>query len=703
MNLFNKLDPSKIVSAISKGNTENSENREKLLHAEKEQAEDTEQNVQNVEEVETEVETGKDKKELEDRGLQELEKMRDRNTEPDSSKTEEERTEGENKKEVKEERLEPSGEFRESQFGEIFRKKEEGVYRPPYFTGTVEEPEKVAEEVFRRLRNVVLDTIGSEKYHAVKRYMKESNIDFEVALVDRTDEFSPKYLYQIFRDIADELKIPNVIFSPKAGEIDVRYADGKVKFFLDGMEVIPVYSLVTLPSEVLKGKRTAVLLPIDQWKILQTEAKVKQESSGKDIPSFKDILKRALQMKASDIHIIPKERGFFVFFRINKQLVEIPEFFMSRETWESFARLLFNEVAEHTVGNFRTDDFRVVNEGRIDYSDFRVTVRFEYIPDGYSLKYGEIVCRILKREGISGRESLKERLIPLGYEERDVEVLEKLTLLEGGLIVISGKTNSGKSTLTANILASIPKHKKVETIEDPIEYIQDNPNVVQHQVYLPPEEKEQLGPLEYVKAFKRADSDVVLVGEWRNYPGLTEAMVEQAQAGQLIFTTLHITSAYEIYEALYNIFKVPYEISAGLILFSFNQSLVPKLCPHCSLPVEIAFTEEELLMSRQLTRKDRENLLSMAEFEGRKRNPKGCKHCSGTGIKGLVPIYEFFVPNEDIRNEVIKQKSFLSPLMLKELVEEIGLRKKGLAKFKVDTYLKAVRAGLIEKEILFTI
>ena len=695
MNLFNKLDPSKIVSAIAKENAENQESREELLPAEKSRTEEEQAENKNVQDVK-EVESEKGQKELEDR-LREPEGMEEKGTEPESLKIEEER---EKEKEVKEE---PALESGESQFNELFRKKEEGVYRPSYFAGTVEEPVKVAEEVFRRLRNVVLDTIGSERYHAVKRYMKESNIDFEVALVDRTDEFSPKYLYQIFRDIADELKIPNVIFSPKAGEIDVRYVDGKVKFFLDGMEVVPVYSLVTLPSEVLKGKKTAVLLPIDQWKILQTEARVKQESSGKEIPSFKDILKRALQMKASDIHIIPKERGFFVFFRINKQLVEVPEFFMSRETWDSFARLLFNEVAEHTVGNFRTDDFRVVNEGRIDYSDLRVTVRFEYIPDGYSLKYGEIVCRILKREGISGRESLKERLIPLGYEEKDVEVLEKLTLLEGGLIVISGKTNSGKSTLTANILASIPKHKKVETIEDPIEYIQDNPNVVQHQVYLPPEEKEQLGPLEYVKAFKRADSDVVLVGEWRNYPGLTEAMVEQAQAGQLIFTTLHITSAYEIYEALYNIFKVPYEISAGLILFSFNQSLVPRLCPHCSLPVEISFTEEELLMSRQLTRKDRENLLSMAEFEGRKRNPKGCKHCSGTGIKGLVPIYEFFVPNEDIRNEVIKQKSFLSPLMLKELVEEIGLRKKGLAKFKVDTYLKAVRAGLIEKEILFTI
>jgi len=665
----------------------NSENQEKL-------------NPQEVSQKDNPVKQNPEKEEIKDQTDKTETKPVNQPNQPEERDKTEEKTEV-----AKAETTEKTETEQSSLKSSPFEKEKKTVYKPPY-RNEICQPEKLREiinnQLFLDFRKTILNLIGEKNYYAVKKYKEESGLDLEVALVDRVTEFTPIHLFSLFKELADKYQIPRVIFVSKADEVEVRYVDGKVKFYLEGEEVIPIYSLFTLPQEVIKGEKTAVLLPVDQWKILQTEAEVRQETSGKDVVSFKDILKKALQMKASDIHIVPKERGFFTFFRINKQLVEIPEFFMSKDTWKSFARILFNEVAKHTVGNFRTDDFRVVNEGRIEYPDLRVSVRFEYIPDGHSLSYGEIICRVLKKEGISGRESLKERLLPLGYDEKDVEVFERLTLLEGGLIVISGKTNSGKSTLTANILASIPKYKKVGTIEDPIEYVQDNPNVVQHQVYLPPEEKDQLSPLEYVKAFKRADYDVVLVGEWRNYPGLTEAMVEQAQAGQLIFTTLHITSAYEIYEALHNIFRVPYEISAGLILFSFNQSLVPKLCPHCSESVEISFTEEELLMSRQLTKSDRERLTSLAPFEGRKRG-KGCEKCNGTGVKGLVPIYEFLVPNEEIRNRIIREKAEFTPLMLKEYVEEKGLKEKGLAKFKVDTYLKALKEGLIEKEVIFTI
>jgi len=584
---------------------------------------------------------------------------------------------------------------------------EENVDVPPFVDRPLkgeDELEALLGEAYVKFKNRVIEKIGREAYNRARRYAQQKRENI-ISVLASNRLLDPYEIYEIWKEIVYELEIPKIYLFPKSKFVDVKIVDGETKFYWNEREVFPNYAL-EIPVQKVKEGIVLALLPIDEYKALKTTAEI-QQAKKQDIKviDFETILRKALEMKASDIHIIPKESGFITFFRVNKELVEIKEFFMSKDEWKVFAQVLFNEVAKYTVGQFKTDDFRVVNEGRIDYPELGVTVRFEYIPDGYSLKYGEIVCRILKKKLIKASEPLKKRLLKLGYEEADAEVFERVASLEGGLAIFSGKTNSGKSTLIAEILASIPITRKVETIEDPIEYVHANPNIVQHQVYVPPEEKDKLGPVEYVKAFKRADSDVVLVGEWRNYEGLSEAMVEQAQAGQLIFTTLHIVSAFDVYEALHTAFKVPYEISAQLILFSFNQSLVPKLCPHCSDEVEIRFTEKELRFSKQLTAQDVDRLLSIS-VRGRKRNPekaKKCPYCKGRGVIGLVPLYEYFVPDEEIRNRIIKEGAEFTPLKLKEYVINAGYIEKGLAKLKVDSYLKALEKGLVEKEVLFKI
>jgi type II secretory ATPase GspE/PulE/Tfp pilus assembly ATPase PilB-like protein len=575
---------------------------------------------------------------------------------------------------------------------------------PPFFDGIVEDTERIVGEFYARFKQKIKSYIGDKEFARVQSYRADKNVDLVEALIELKYMESGEVL-QVQKEIVEEIQMPKVAFVYSNQCINVEFVEDRCRFYLNGVECVPSYYIPNCyKKDVVKDKFVAIL-PYDQYKILISKASILEQTKGKGETSitFEDILKDAILQGASDIHIVPKEGVFYTYFRINKQFVRQKQFSMSPDEWKVFAQILFTKVAEKTVGNFKVDEFRAVNEGRLDYPDLNCSVRFEYIPDGHSLQYGEIICRILKRTVISGNVPLEEQLGEY-YDKKDVQTFKSLAKMEGGLAVISGKTNSGKSTFLAKLISTIPENKKVGTIEDPIEYIHSNPNVVQHQLYLPPNEEERLGYLEYVKAFKRADYDVVLVGEWRNFKGLTEAMVEQAQAGQLIFTTLHITSAFEIYEALKNIFNVPYEISAGLILFSFNQSLVPMLCPECSIETEISFAEEEVALIRSLTREEKEELANIRPFMGRKRgnNPK-CHYCGGTGIAGMIPLYEFFIPDEEIKNRVIKDKSLFTPLMLKQYVIQNKFPEKGLARLKTEKMIEYMKAGLIEKDIMYVI
>jgi type II secretory ATPase GspE/PulE/Tfp pilus assembly ATPase PilB-like protein len=149
-------------------------------------------------------------------------------------------------------------------------------------------------------------------------------------------------------------------------------------------------------------------------------------------------------------------------------------------------------------------------------------------------------------------------------------------------------------------------------------------------------------------------------------------------------------------------FDVPYAISSDLILFSFNQSLFPRICPYCSREIETKFHLEDVAFSRQLTEEDKENLISMERFKCRIPNPEGCEYCN-KGFKGKVLVYEYFVPDEEIKRRIVEEGDKFSPLEIRNYVRRKDFVKKGLAKFKVDLVVKAIKEGLLEKETILKI
>lgn len=221
--------------------------------------------------------------------------------------------------------------------------------------------------------------------------------------------------------------------------------------------------------------------------------------------TFVSMLKEALQLNATDIHIVPSSSGFYTYFRIDGKLISIPEFLFSQDFGSEVINFLYYEASKYTKGEFNPDLRYKAQDARIDINvdHIDLTLRLSFVPSGWNEKFIDITMRLIKKsEDIKQEEDLRERLRKLGILEEDIEILEAITLLKGGLVIISGKTNSGKSYLANTILSAI-KGKKIGTIEDPIEYFVRSPLYLQHQLFVSPDEKLRMDFDDYVKAFKR--------------------------------------------------------------------------------------------------------------------------------------------------------------------------------------------------------
>jgi type II secretory ATPase GspE/PulE/Tfp pilus assembly ATPase PilB-like protein len=244
-------------------------------------------------------------------------------------------------------------------------------------------------------------------------------------------------------------------------------------------------------------------------------------------------------------------------------------------------------------------------------------------------KYGEAVClRIL------GRQSLYLDLSQLGMEPNQEAVLAQLTQLPQGLVLLTGPTGSGKTTTLYTALAQAnDEGRKVITFEDPIEYQLEG--TVQIQV------RDQIG-LTFASGLRsvlRHDPDVVLVGEIRDFE-TAEIAVRAAQTGHLVFSTLHTNDSISAVTRLLEMRIEAYLIASSLVC-SISQRLARRICRHCA--------EEDLAIPAS-TLKEMATALALPANQVKAWKGRGCVECNQKGHRGRVAIYEFFLPNEDVRD-----------------------------------------------------
>jgi general secretion pathway protein E len=336
------------------------------------------------------------------------------------------------------------------------------------------------------------------------------------------------------------------------------------------------------------------------------------------VRAVNDLLERALELRASDIHIEPFRTGLVVRMRVDGILRAVsfsadapPQAVVSR-----IKILAGLNIAERRLPQ---DGAARARAGRSE-----IDIRIATMPT----QHGEsVVIRLLPRD-----RGLLE-LSKIGLVGRDESALRRLLALPHGLILITGPTGSGKTTTLATMLSILNEPtRKILTIEDPVEY--EISGVNQSQV------KPAIG-LTFataMRAFVRQDPDVIMVGEIRDGETANIA-IHAALTGHLVLSTLHTETAAAAVPRLLDLGVEGFLLRSTLRAV-IAQRLVRVLCNGCKDRHEL--TEQDLVAD------PRYQLLGFAAGEAIYR-PVGCESCGGTGYRERAGIFELLELTDEVR------------------------------------------------------
>lgn len=425
--------------------------------------------------------------------------------------------------------------------------------------------------------------------------------------------------------------------------------------------------------------------------------------------TFEDVVNAAVAKGASDIHIIPKEEFYHISFKINGDLVEQEVFLLDIPSGKDFVYKIKLDVSQYMKGSFNLDKNTSPQDGRVVYND--VEARLIFIPDGVLGDRMTVTARVIKRIVIR-----KTDLSRKGFSESFCRSIDDQSKREGGMILVSGITSSGKSTLVVEILGGIDQTRRIYTIENPIEYVLVGKNITQHQIFIPPKVDgntpvDGMGYKEFTAAIKRGDANVVFVGEMRNDKTLVKSLFEMANAGQLIFTTAHFRSAFEVYHSLEQVFEMQFKSVVPLIFMSINTKLVKCLCDECKvidtncinadrlsialpkLPYEYKASADHFIKHCKgfTTYLRGGEKLDANKRPERDENGKTipCPKCQGAGYEGRVPLYEYFEPDVEMIEYILKQAPSRFEIEARACQKRLGQN-------RLDVYVEKLKLGLID-------
>src|SRR3984893_973858 len=343
------------------------------------------------------------------------------------------------------------------------------------------------------------------------------------------------------------------------------------------------------------------------------------------VRAVNDLLEKAVELRASDIHIEPFHTGLVVRMRIDGLLrpVAAPAGVLPQAVISRIKIVASLNIAERRLPQ---DGSARLRAGRTD-----IDIRVAIMPT----QHGEsAVIRILPKDrGLLVIEKL-------GFSARAEAKIRRLLTLPHGMIVITGPTGSGKTTTLATVLSILNEpSRKILTIEDPVEY--EIPGVNQSQI------KPAIG-LTFaaaLRSFVRQDPDVIMVGEVRDSE-TAHVAVHAALTGHLVLTTLHTESAAAAVPRLLDLGVEGYLLRSTLRAV-VAQRLVRQLCDRCKMPktlVEADFAEDPRLGAL--------GLRSGETIQG----ACGCERCGGTGYRGRLGVFEILELTNEIR-ELIGEKT----------------------------------------------
>jgi general secretion pathway protein E len=455
---------------------------------------------------------------------------------------------------------------------------------------------------------------------------------------------------------------------------------------LDGY-VIDAFRLVTgrevsillgLPSEIDAAfKRLYVAGRSNIGQIVgEAEGPVDLEESS-DVQHLKDlaseapvirvvslIMERALDARASDIHIEPFEKRLIVRFRVDGVMQEV----------ESPPRRLSAAVISRIkiMANLDIAERRLPQDGRIKLraKNKEIDLRVSTAPT----MHGEsVVMRVLDKGGVP------LNFDTLGFDPATLKLFLDALTQPHGIVLVTGPTGSGKTTTLYTALQLLNKPDiKILTVEDPVEYQMEGINQIQV--------KPQIG-LTFANALRsivRQDPDVIMIGEIRDLE-TAEIAVQSALTGHMVISTLHTNDAPSTVNRLLDM-KVEDYLLTSTVNGILAQRLVRSLCKVCREPYEPL---PEIVKEFDLKRfaGDAPIVLHRAV---------GCEACGGTGYTGRLGIMEMMPMTDAIRSLVMRHAG--SSEVRRQAIEEgmqtlyeDGLRKVLAGIVTLDEVLRVTR------------
>ncbi|HTL59060.1 MAG TPA: GspE/PulE family protein [Candidatus Limnocylindrales bacterium] len=373
------------------------------------------------------------------------------------------------------------------------------------------------------------------------------------------------------------------------------------------------------------------------------------------------VLRDAIELRASDIHLEPFEDEFRIRYRIDGVLQDVPV----PAQIKRFQPAIVSRVK--ILSHLNIAEKRLPQDGRIKIriEDAEVDIRVSVIP----MLHGEAVVMRLLRQNATLR-----GMGELDMNSRELECFRRVLQLPHGIILVTGPTGSGKTSTLYTALHEInDADRKIITIEDPVEYQLKGVNQIQVS------EKAGLTFARGLRSILRHDPDVILIGEIRDQE-TAQIAVQASLTGHLVFSTLHTNDAPGALTRLVDMGVEPYLVASSLEAV-LAQRLVRVLCERCKQP---------------------DNSPATQAFKTQVGIPAGttiyrsvgCQECRQTGFYGRHAIFEWMDSDNEIRQLILKNAS-------SDLIREAA-RRGGMRTLAEDGW-RLVRLGVTTVEEVLSV
>lgn len=336
------------------------------------------------------------------------------------------------------------------------------------------------------------------------------------------------------------------------------------------------------------------------------------------------VLKDAIELRASDVHLEPFEDELRIRYRIDGVLQEVPV----PAQIKRFQPAIVSRVK--ILSHLNIAEKRLPQDGRIKVriEEAEVDIRVSIIP----MLHGEaVVMRLLRQD------SNLRTMADLGLAERELDCFNNVLKMPHGIILVTGPTGSGKtSTLYTALNAINDSVRKIITIEDPVEYQLKGVNQIQVS------EKSGLTFARGLRSILRHDPDVVLIGEIRDQE-TAQIAVQASLTGHLVFSTLHTNDAPGALTRLVDMGVEPYLVASSLEAV-LAQRLVRILCDHCK---QVDDSDKAAAYKESLSIPQASTIYRAV----------GCQECRHTGFTGRQAIFEWMDTSSEIRQLILHRES----------------------------------------------